>query len=206
MERQWAKDPSPLKVREFLVADRGYVVCLDEEQRRKDVADRQAIVAALRDRPAKGGEKSLVGNKGYRKYVKNSGAKAFAMGEQKIDAGALYDGLWMLRTNMDLETELVARSHRHLWTVEELFRSMKYVLAARSICHKRDETVVGHIFSLSGAEIPAGPGNPPGSAWKRMGIVRNHPGTRRPHGRDRVFPIQTLFPAERSYWPSPTRA
>ena len=48
-ERERTKDPSPLKVKEVRVDGRRYVVCLNEEQRRKDVADREAIVAALRD-------------------------------------------------------------------------------------------------------------------------------------------------------------
>ena len=43
-----------------------YIVCLNEEQRSKDAADRDAIVSALRE-PLKRGDKSLVGNPGYRK-------------------------------------------------------------------------------------------------------------------------------------------
>ncbi|MBL9138368.1 MAG: hypothetical protein JNK85_21035 [Verrucomicrobiales bacterium] len=48
-ERQRAKDPPPLKVKEVSVGDRRYVVCLNEDQRRKDAADREAIVAQLRE-------------------------------------------------------------------------------------------------------------------------------------------------------------
>lgn len=145
-ERERAKDPSPLKVKEVRVEGRRYVVCLNEEQRRKDVADREAIVAALRDQLAKGGGKSLIGNKGYRKYVKTVAADAFSVDEAKIQADAIYDGQWVLRTNMDLETELVAQSYKHLWTVENLFRTMKSALATRPIYHRRDETILGHVF------------------------------------------------------------
>jgi hypothetical protein len=49
-ERQRVKDPSPLKVKEVFVEDRRCVVCLNEEQRRKDAADREVIVAQLRER------------------------------------------------------------------------------------------------------------------------------------------------------------
>jgi len=45
------------------VKDRRYVVCLNEEQRRRDAADREAIVAQLRERLPAGG-KEFVGNKG----------------------------------------------------------------------------------------------------------------------------------------------
>jgi hypothetical protein len=33
-----------LKVKKVMIEDRRYVVCLNEEQRRKDAADREAIV------------------------------------------------------------------------------------------------------------------------------------------------------------------
>ena len=145
-ERERAKDPSPLKVKEVRVEGRRYVVCLNEEQRRKDAADRAAIVAALREQLAKGGEKSLIGNKGYRKFVKSAAPDAFTVDEAKIEADAIYDGHWVLRTNMDLEPELVALSYKHLWTVEDLFRTMKTALATRPIYHKRDETILGHVF------------------------------------------------------------
>ena len=45
-----------------------YVICLNPKQARKDAYDREAIIAALREQIKKG-PKSLVGNKGYRKYV-----------------------------------------------------------------------------------------------------------------------------------------
>ena len=67
-ERQTSDDPSPLKVKEVRVDDRRYVVCLNEDEARKDAADREAIVAALREQ-LRSGDKSLVGNKGYRRYL-----------------------------------------------------------------------------------------------------------------------------------------
>ena len=46
-ERSNAKDPAPLKIKEVWVENRRYVVCLNEEERRKDAHDREAIVAHL---------------------------------------------------------------------------------------------------------------------------------------------------------------
>ena len=45
-ERSNAKDPAPLKVKEVWVKERRYIVCLNEEERRKDAHDREAILAA----------------------------------------------------------------------------------------------------------------------------------------------------------------
>jgi transposase len=138
-------DPSPLKVKEVWVEDaRRYVVCVNEDQATKDRHDREAVVASLRDALSHG-DKSLVGNKGYRKYLR-AGGKQFAVDEDKIKEEARYDGKWVLTTNMDLPAREVALKYKQLWMVEEVFRSMKSLLDTRPIFHKCDETIRGHVF------------------------------------------------------------
>ena len=138
-------DPSPLQVKEVWVEDaRRYVVCLNEDQATKDHHDREAVVASLRDALSKG-DKSLVGNKGYRKYLR-AGGKQFAVDEDKIKEEARYDGKWVLTTNMDIAPAEVALKYKQLWMVEDVFRSMKSLLDTRPIYHKCDETIRGHVF------------------------------------------------------------
>jgi len=138
-------DPSPLQVKEVWVEDaRRYVVCVNVDQATKDAHDRQAVVASLRDALGKG-DKSLVGNKGYRKYLR-AGGKQFAVDEDKIQEEARYDGKWVLTTNTDLPAREVALKYKQLWMVEEVFRSMKSLLDTRPIYHKCDETIRGHVF------------------------------------------------------------
>ena len=45
--KQTSKDPSPLKVKEVWVDNRRYVVCRNEDQAKKDAADREAILASI---------------------------------------------------------------------------------------------------------------------------------------------------------------
>jgi len=136
-------DPSPLKVKEVWVEDkRRYVVCVNEDQATKDRHDREAVVASLRDALGQG-DKSLVGNKGYRKFLR-AGGKQFAVDEDKIKEEARYDGKWVLPTNTDLPAREVALKYKQLWVVEAVFRSMKSLLDTRPIFHKRDETIRGH--------------------------------------------------------------
>jgi len=138
-------DPSPLKVKEVWVEDaRRYVVCVNEDQAKKDRHDRETVVASLRDALGKG-DKSLVGNKGYRKYLRGGG-KQFAVDEDKIKEEARYDGKWVLTTNLDLPPREVALKYKQLWMVEDVFRSMKSLLDTRPIFHKCDETIRGHVF------------------------------------------------------------
>lgn len=143
-KRRAAKDPSPLKVKQVWVGDRRYIVCVNEEQARKDAADRQAILASLEGHLQKGA-KSLVGNRGFRRYLRLDG-KGFQIDPQRVEAEARYDGKWVLTTNTHYEPAEVALAYKQLWMVEDLFRSMKSLLSTRPIYHRRDETIRGHVF------------------------------------------------------------
>ena len=144
-ERQTSDDPSPLKVKEVRVEGRRYVVCLNEDEARKDAADRQAIVASLRQK-LEAGEKSLLGNKGYRRYLAATWPDHFRIDEAKIKEEARYDGKWVLRSNTDLDAAEVALQYKRLWMVEAWFRSCKSLLQTRPIFHRCDETIRGHVF------------------------------------------------------------
>ena len=124
--------------------DRRYIVCLNEKQARKDAADRQAIIASLEEK-LKSNPKSLVGNKGYRKYLKLD-RETVAINQDKIEEEARYDGKWVLKTNTTLTAEQVALKYKELWQVEQVFRDMKSVLDTRPIYHQLDETIRGHVF------------------------------------------------------------
>jgi len=63
------KDPSPLKVKEVVIGKNRYAVCFNEDQATKDRYDREKIIASLQT-ALKKGDKELVGNKGYRRYLK----------------------------------------------------------------------------------------------------------------------------------------
>jgi len=144
-ERTGRKGPAPLKVREVRVAERRYVVCLNEEERRKDAHDRAAIIESLR-RKLKHGDKSLVGNKGFRRYLKVEGDAHFAVDEQQVKNDERFDGIWVLRTNTDYSAEQAALAYKGLWMVEDTIRTAKTILETRPIYHKCDETIRGHVF------------------------------------------------------------
>ena len=138
------KDPSPLKVKEVRHMGHRYIVCLNERQAIKDRLTREAIIQALEEKIPKG-PKGLIGNKGYRRYVKlekNSAAIDF----EKVKAEARFDGKWVLRTNTELSAEKVALKYKELWQVERVFRDVKSMLETRPIFHQRDDTIRGHVF------------------------------------------------------------
>jgi len=143
--REKSTDPAPLKVKEVWVEDRRYVVCVNEEEVEHDRAAREAIVAGLREQ-LREGDKSLVGNKGYRRFLKIEGEGHFVIDDAKIEEEARFDGTWVLRTNTELATAEVALQFKRLWMVEQWFRSCKSLLETRPIFHHCDDTIRGHVF------------------------------------------------------------
>ena len=88
----------------------------------------------------KAGDKALVGNDGYRRYLATLRAGHF-----EIDA-ARFDGLHVLRANSALPMPLFALAYRELWPVEAIFRTAKSILETRSIFHRSDAAIAGHLF------------------------------------------------------------
>jgi len=136
---------SPLKVKEVLAAGRRYVVCLNEDQAEKDRRDRGLILESL-EKALKRGDKALIGNKGYRKYVKAPAGRKLSVDWDKVGKEARYDGKWVLVTNLDLPAAEVALQYKRLWMVEAAFRTMKTTLETRPVYHRCDEAIRGHVF------------------------------------------------------------
>ena len=139
-----SKDPAPLKVKEVIHNGKRYIVCMNTRQARKDAADREAIIASLKEQLKKG-PKSLVGNKGYRKYLKLDKDSA-RIDMDKVKYESRFDGKWVLTTNTDLPTEKIALKYKELWQVERVFRDVKTMLHTRPVYHQKDENIRGHVF------------------------------------------------------------
>jgi len=128
-----------------LLAGRRYIVCRNRQEAEKDAADRAAIVAALERQLAKG-DKALVGNTGFRRYLKTISDEHFAIDPDKVEEEKKFDGIFVLRTNTDLNPLEAMLCYKQLWTVEQTFRTAKHLLSTRPIFHKLDETIRGHVF------------------------------------------------------------
>jgi transposase len=127
------------------LAGRRYIVCRNHQEAEKDAADRASIVAALA-RQLKRGDKTLVGNAGYRRYLRTISEEHFAIDPDKIEEEKRFDGIFVLRTNTELNPLEAMLCYKQLWTVEQTFRTAKHLLASRPIFHKLDETIRGHVF------------------------------------------------------------
>ena len=157
VERQ-RPDPMALQVKEVTVHDapgkgaeneppkpRRYVVCRNPDQARKDAATREQILAALESKLRSSGPKSVVANKGYKRYLKAE-KDAFVVDFDKARDEERFDGMWVLRTNTELSAIEIALRYKQLWMVEQVFRTAKSLLDTRPIFHKTDATICGHVF------------------------------------------------------------
>jgi transposase len=122
-----------------------YIVCRNHQEAIKDAADRTAILAAL-ERALQKGDKALVGNSGYRRFLKTTGTGHFAIDRAKAEEDTKFDGVFVLRTNTELNPLEAMLCYKQLWTVEQTFRTAKHLLVTRPIFHKLDDTIRGHVF------------------------------------------------------------
>jgi hypothetical protein len=134
-----------LQVKEVMHDGTRYIVCFNPVEAEHDRAAREAMVAALRERLSSGSPKSLIGNHGYRRYVKMEGAK-LSIDEDAVKAEERYDGKYVLRTNARLTPQDVATSYKSLWQVERAFRELKSGLDLRPIYHYTEKRIRGHIM------------------------------------------------------------
>ncbi|HEU5171554.1 MAG TPA: hypothetical protein VFU46_13490, partial [Gemmatimonadales bacterium] len=80
-------------------------------------------------------------NTGFRRFLKTEGHGHFAIDPAKAEQDARFDGVFVLRTNTDLDPLAAMLRYKQLWTVEAIFRTAKHLLATRPIFHQLDETI-----------------------------------------------------------------
>ena len=127
------------------VKPRRYVICFNPTQARRDAAVRETILASLRSK-LKAGDKELVGNTGYRRFLATPREGHFEIDAARIADDAQFDGLHVLRTNSTMNMLSVALAYRELWRVEAIFRTAKSTLETRPIFHQSDAAIAGHLF------------------------------------------------------------
>ena len=142
--RQGRRD-TELQAKEVMHDGRRYIVCRNLVEAEQDARNREAVVASLRTK-LKQGDKSLVGNSAYRRYLQTPDQQHFTIDEGRIAEEARYDGLYVLRTNTRLDPLKAMMRYRELLVVEQMFRSHKALLQTRPIFHQTDEAIRGHVF------------------------------------------------------------
>jgi hypothetical protein len=140
-----------LFVKEVKVGAARYVVCRNEAEAERERNERRAIIAGLARQLARG-DKALIGNSAYRRYLRRTPSAsgkpgpAFEIDPGKLAEEARYDGLFVLRTNARITPLQAVLRYRDLLQVEDLFRRAKAILRTRPIYHSSDAAIRGHVF------------------------------------------------------------
>src|SRR5215208_101141 len=140
-----ARGETQLFIKEVQVEGIRYIAARNEAEAEKDAADRAAIIAAL-DQQLKRGDKALIGNSAYRRYLRTTAKKAFEIDIGKVAEEARYDGLFVLRINARITPLQAVLRYRDLMQVEQLFRTAKALMRTRPIYHSSDAAIRGHVF------------------------------------------------------------
>jgi hypothetical protein len=140
-----------LFVKEVKLGTARYILCRNEAEAERDRSQRQAVVAGLAKQLARG-DKALIGNSAYRRYLRRTRTgtgkpgPAFVIDPGKLAEEARYDGLFVLRTNASITPLQAVLRYRDLLQVEDLFRRAKAILRTRPIHHSSDAAIRGHVF------------------------------------------------------------
>jgi len=139
------KGMTQLEIKDITLSGRRYVVCRNEEEAKKDAEARAELIAGL-ERKLEQGDKALVANKGYRRFLATPDDNHFTIDRERVADEARFDGLFVLRTNTKLSALQVVLRYRNLMAVEDSFKTAKALLATRPIFHKTDAGIRGHVF------------------------------------------------------------
>src|SRR6202040_2229538 len=143
-----------LEAKQVKIGNRRYIVCRNLAEARRDAEQRSAILDGLRAKLTQG-DKALVGNSGFRRYLKTVSAKHFAVDETRVAEDARFDGLYVLRTNTKLTPLQVMLRYRDL--LRDLDRLQEIELeqdGKRFLLRTPTTGVAGKLFQAVGVALP----------------------------------------------------
>jgi transposase len=132
---------------EAILDSRRYVIVYNPQEAKRQRETRKQIVLKLALRLKENGLKSLIKNKGQKRYLKIAGENSASVDQEKVANEEIFDGIFVCETNnLELSAEKIALEYKNLWQVERAFRNLKDVLEMRPIYHQIDTMITGHIF------------------------------------------------------------
>ncbi len=141
----YQKDGKPIKLKYTTLMYQGRkVICTYSEKRaRKDRHEREKRLIKAQyfmDNP------SQLKKKASYHYLNKTGKDSYQLNEKKIKQDQMYDGFLAISTNVDnLSVVQILDQYRHLFLIEQGFRTMKSILEVRPMFHWTDKRIRGHI-------------------------------------------------------------
>src|ERR687897_1360567 len=133
-----------LEVKEVRLGERRYVVCRNPIEARQDAADREALLAKLRQTLERDGPKAVVGNRGYARFLRIAKGSV-TLNETAIARETRLDGKFVLTTSTELPAAEVAQAYKSLWRGGRALPPPQSTPPLRPLFPPRDDSVIGHI-------------------------------------------------------------
>ena len=117
---------------------------------------------------------TLIGNTGFRRYLKTISDEHFAIDPDKIEEEQKFDGIFVLRTNTDLNPLEAMLCHKQLWTVEQTFRSQAPLLPPADLPQAGRDHPRPRVLQLPRPGAEEGAGGPHCSARSLRLLAGDH--------------------------------
>jgi transposase len=134
-----------LKYKNVAYNGRRLVVYYNPERAELEAQKRDEIIERIKDRIKTGKLESIIESKDYKRFLKIEG-KAPILDQEKVDADAMYDGIFVITTNTERSAAEIIETYRSLWQCEFSFRTLKSELQMGPIYHFKERRIVSHIF------------------------------------------------------------
>jgi len=121
------------------------LVCYNPERAEIDRKKRDDIIERIKERIKGGDIKSLVSNKDYKRFLLIEGKRP-KLDEAKIAGDAIYDGIYVITSNTQLDSGEIISGYRDLWQVEMAFRQLKSEIQMGPMYHWREKRIRSHIM------------------------------------------------------------
>ena len=123
------------------------MLCRNEEEAKEGCRGLGAALIASLERKLAHGDKTLVSNKGYRRFLATPRDDHFTIDPKRVAQDERFDGVFVLRTNAKMSALQVVLRYRNLLAVEDTFKTAKALLATRPIFSQdRRAAIRGHVF------------------------------------------------------------
>jgi transposase len=127
------------------IGEDALIASWSSKRARKDYYDRNNLVLKAEKFLSKGGNQ-IVSKRGALKYIKTESGVKGKLDEHRIKEEEKWDGYYGIQTNSkDLSPQMVLKSYRGLWRVEESFRILKSHLESRPVFHWTPRRIKGHL-------------------------------------------------------------
>jgi len=145
-EYVYHKDEQEIKIKYLSIykGDKKIISTYSKKRAKKDAFEREKRVEKAKQLLK---NPSALNKKASYHYInKTDKANKYQLNQSKIERDKLFDGILAISTNVEelKETEILDQ-YRHLFKIEQSFRTMKSLLEIRPMFHWTDKRIKGHI-------------------------------------------------------------